>query len=258
MRTKTVISAAALVALASAGANAQHSSIVPVLTQLTDSRVVKMEQEDSAFSSMEHIGLKLEFDLEPGSGLQLAGFVEDGLEIRATDNTGADLTDIPDGFMGTKDYIDEVHDWTDEGDMRLSGIALKLASPSRDARDFTIDASMPAHVFSGTEEVEIRVTDSASPVAAHVLGEGVTVKAEIQGTSTNVMFSPGTVRPVLEDIVLLDGRQVVENSGSMWNDASITYFFEGIENATPVIRLTVRRGFREIPIRITVVDQPLP
>jgi len=254
--TTTLPAAVCLLAVAlpmhGGGVGARREGAVAMqLIQIKEVRQTRLSGEDSVF---DRPGLTLTFALDLPAGSQLVGLREPE-SLRAVDSTGLDLTAIEPGFGGEPDYLNVVHAW--EGQPKEA--TLTLALPRRRAETVSVDAKIEAVVCSGTERVEVAATGAPAALRTGVGGfPQAQVRVERKGGQLQVIVTPGTVKPWIEDVAVVAGGAAHESSSAMWSDAQLVYFVAAPAEAAEKIRLTVRRDLRAIPVRLDLAEVALP
>lgn len=241
-----------------APAGAPAPSFRPTLTRITDHRFNEMAGEDSDNFGSNRLGLTLTYDLNLPEGLRFASFDAKNIKVGATDSAGTDLTAVTEDVFGHRRFVSPVQTWSEQG-AQTDGFKLQLASPARIATSFSLTAVIPTQVFNSTEDISFRAATEPSSVPTAALGEGYTVTlAPQKGGQTKLTITPGTAKDMIETISLVSGRTTVKSNGSMWNDLSLTYFFDAKVKGNALVQVTVRRGLRTIPLMINLQDTPLP
>lgn len=246
---------------ASSGAapgSAPAPSVRPTLTKITDHRINDLAAEDSNNLGFNRTGLTLTYDLNLPEGLRFASFDTKNIGVGATDSAGTNLTAVTEDVFGHQQFVSPVQTWSEQGAI-TKGFELQLASPARIATSFSITAVIPTQVFNSTEDISFRAAKEPTSIPSSAFGAGYTVTLSPQKAGqTNLTITPGTARDMIETISLVTGRKTVESGGSMWNDQSLTYFFDARVRGHATVQVTVRRGLRTIPLTINLQDTPLP
>lgn len=259
-RSSTIIIAsafcggAALVALA----DETGAPMQPTLTTVTDHRAVVVAGEDEGNFGFNRTGLTLAYDLALGDGFQFASFVDDEFKFVAVDSEGTDLTDLGETEFGTPPIVEPIMTFEDERTV-VKEFKVNLASPARTATTFTVSGTIPANIFASTETIELEIPTLPAEMPESILGPGVQASMSMMGGNASVIFTPGSLKDVIEEVSLvMPGDAVKETTSSMWNEASVSYFFDGAAPEGTYVRLKIRRGFQTVPLRVTIVEMPLP
>jgi hypothetical protein len=69
---------------------------------------------------------------------------------------------------------------------------------------------------------------------------------------------PAEARDIIHTVRARIGDSFVESSAWGTDPKSIIYSFDGSLEEGTVVELTIRRGFRSMPLRIELKEQPLP
>jgi hypothetical protein len=222
--------------------------------QLTQVREVRQARLSGESPSFDRPGLTLTFGLDLPAGAQLVELREPE-SLRAVDSTGLDLTDVELGFSGKREYLDVVHAW--EGEPKEA--TLTLALPRRRAATVSVEAEIEAVVCSGTEIVEVAAGSSPGALRTDVAGfPEAKIHVERKGGQLQVVVSPGTVKGWIEDVAVVAGGAAHESNSAMWSDQQLVYFVEAPAEAAEMVRLTVRRELRAIPVRLELAGVVLP
>ena len=264
---------AAVSALEAAGALRTHTQPDPLvelsLSSIRELRVLDLEaagpaQEDDMFMVMggEEPGLALEWriGLPAGSTLVEVGGLRD---LKASDSAGGDLAPEDLEYALTAEPRYDFGDFGEEPREILDSVTLTLGLPSRSAETFSLTAEADATVSTGTEEIKVALTDQWQTLAADKFGgEAVRVRLNHDmGGAIGVEFAPAAAAErAIESMLLNFEGDELENSGSMSDYSTITYYFDGaLEKGDPAnLTLTVRTGLETVAIRFELKDQKLP
>ncbi len=248
---------AMLALLAAPAADEPHPGITPKLTEVTDHRVIQLTDEDAGFGFHEP-GLRLLFDLNLRDGYHFAAFDQEHATITATDSRGTDLTATDEGTFGRRDYFEPIGTWGEYG-MVYDSFTIKLAQPTRASETFTLNATIPAIVYAGTEVQTLRVNDRPSELSPSSFGSNASIVLRRANGTTYVTIKPGTLEDSIEKIELLpaDGDPV-NTISTMWSDDSVEYMFQSDLDGPATIRITSRTNLHTVPVRIQIKDMRLP
>jgi len=239
------------------------------LISIRELRVLDLEEpapadEDEMFFVMsgEQPSLVLEWRIALPDGSRLVEVV--GLrDLEARDSTGRELApeDLEAALSADPRY--EFGDFGEEPQEILDTLTLTLLVPDRKAETLSLSAEADATFSTGTQEVKIDLTDQWQTVAADRFG-GEPVRIRLNhdmGEIIGVEFSPAAAAErAVESLRLNFEGNELDDSGSMNDYSTITYFFDGaLERGQPAsLTMTVRTGLQTIPIRLDLKDQKLP
>ncbi len=259
--------AAALSSTAPFATQPSTPSIDATLHRIDEHRTLdlaaELAEEDGMFFMMgNEPGLLLEWRvaIEPGRKLVSVGAVK---SLEASDSVGTDLSpeDVEEALAADPRY--QFGEFGAEPAEILDTITLNLGLPQRAAESFSLEAEAEATLHTGTAEVPVEVGDQWQDLPAEHLGDNalrVRINREM-GETMALEFAPtDTAERLLESIrVNVEGDEL-ENSGSMSDFTTITYFFDGIieEGQKVKATLTIRTGLETVLIRFSVKDQILP
>lgn len=221
---------------------------------LKDLRIANLQPSDSQSQSMfDKPGLVVTLELALPKGKRLIE-VEQPTQIAATDSVGTDLTTIPAGFGGDRDFWEMGFG----SDLAQGRVKLALASPRRDAATFSVGATATAAVFSGTEQVTLARTGEWTKLDPAKFGVSGQYRVGTSRGELSVEFKPQTVRDAIESLAFVEGEATFDSNGCMWGMGSATYSFSSDAPASARLVATVRVGLEKLPVRIEIKDQPLP
>ncbi len=253
MTTQTL----AMLSLLVAPAQEPHPAIQPRLTEVADHRVTTLAGEDESFGFNEP-GLRLTFDLNLRPGYRFAAFKSEDAEVVARDSTGADLSVLEEGAFGPPEHFEAIATWGEEG-MLYESFTLRLSQPARSAETFSVDATIPVAVYAGTKTHEMQVGEKRTGLTPAVFGRDATIQLRSTNGATAVTIIPGTLKDAIDkiELILADGEPV-DSTSTMWNDASAEYAFPGEVPSSARVRITSRRDFHVVPMRVQIRDMRLP
>ncbi len=225
------------------------------LVKVQDTRKVMLvtSKKDSGFD-FNKAGLELTFGLTVPDGKTLLR-PEQPSNIKANDSTGKDLTAVEKGFTGRKEYIEMVQNWGKPPDT----FTVTLAPPARSATRFNLTADIELWAFDDIKETSFTPAKSETPLDASLFGlDKVTAKLTESNNAFHIVITPGTVKHSIDKIELTKGSTNITSLGTMWNEASITYSFEGKFSDEMQAKLKVRQGMAKLPCNIDLTDIKLP
>jgi hypothetical protein len=225
------------------------------LTQVKEVRQTSLTGDSSSTPSFDRPGLTLTFALDLPAGATLVELREP-TALRAVDSTGLDLADVKPRWGSEPDYIDVVHAW--EGQPREA--TLTLALPRRQAQSISVQARLEAVVCSGTQKVDAGAAGTAAPLRTGIPGfPEATMRVDRKNGQLQVIVSPGTVKPWIEDVAVVAGGATLDSNSAMWSDAQVVYFVDAPAGVEPQkVQLTVRRDLRTIPVKLDLPEVALP
>ncbi len=260
MPHSTLIAACALLTVAGAATTIDEDprsagAVALRLTEVKEVRLTSLAPEAEGAAFFDRPGLTLTFGLSLPKGATLIE-LQEPTSIRAVDSTGADLSLIEPGFSGERDYIDVIHQW--EGEAKEA--TLTLALPQRAATTVSLQAQLSATICAGTMSVDLPAASTPTPVKASVPGfPGAKLHLEHKpGAQPQIIITPGTVKPWIENIALIAGGVEQDSGSAMWSDHRLVYYFEAAPAAGATVRLTIRRDLRDVPVTLDLTSVPLP
>jgi hypothetical protein len=231
------------------------SGIGARLTRIQDLRQSQLiPSDDDQNFSFDKPGLTLTFAIQLADGRQLLE-LQQPLSFKATDSTNRDLSAIEPGFSGGREYVEVLQSW----DSSPSEFRFKLANPDRSATRFSLNATLDAVTYTGTETVVVDVSSKWTMLDTALFnGQDIKCKLTANNGTMQLTFEPGTIKAQIEKISLSDGTTAMETNSSWWNDQSITYIFDGKPMKNVKAQLMIRTGIETTPLEISIKDQPLP
>ncbi len=224
----------------------------PILVKET--RVHNLRPTDDRSTSMfDKPGLVVTLEVALPKGKRLID-IEQPTEIAATDSVGTDLTLVPAGFNGQKDFWEMVFDTERE----QGRVKLAVASPRRDARTFSVTATAAASIYSGTEPVTLARAAAWTPLDAPRFGTGAQYRVTESARAVSVEFKPDEVHDLVESLAFVDGGNQIKSNSSMWGMGTAHYSFESAVPKAARLVATVRVGFEQVPVRVEIQYHPLP
>lgn len=237
--------------------------VVPEMTEVREIRAVALASaEEGSFTMPKdqpglHIGFEISVPGADGNATILK--LEQPETVTASDSAGADLSNIEPGFGDQKTYIEQNHKWEDDD---ADTFTLHLSEPRRQAESFSVDTTFDAVVYDTTSTHTMNLPASATSLPAEVaeavgLGD-VQVEFIAKEGGGDLKFTPGSAYERFEKVRIFGNGSEMEQSWAMWNDMSASVTFTGEQPAGAKIELIVREGLRSVPVRVSVVDRPLP
>ncbi|GJQ28481.1 MAG: hypothetical protein HBSAPP03_03650 [Phycisphaerae bacterium] len=173
--------------------------------------------------------------------------------ITATDNLGADLSQIEPDFFDRREWVE--HDSFADTD----AIVLKLALPSRKAETFSVRAEAKARVSSGFEMHDLEPVEKWTafkhPALAAIKAEYRFKREDDRGT---FRVRPTEARAYIESVVpATDDATEPQGYSISYNDEFASFDVE-VPEPGQKLRLFLHKNLRTLPLVIELKDQPLP
>jgi hypothetical protein len=227
----------------------------PTIMEIRETRSTILFEKETEFTMpTDEPGVVLKFDIGIPEGLTLLS-LEQPSEIHASDSTERDMTQIKEGYSGVQEFIRLGQSWNEPP----SEFTLSLSPPSRSATRFSVEAQFLGVFFEKTEAHTLTVGSEWITLPAE-LSSGRTIKfrAEQGNDSINLHVQPGDAKDLFDNMVMKTSAGDSEHNGTMWNDNQATFWFTGEFEESMELTFDVHVGLREMPIYVSLQDQPLP
>jgi hypothetical protein len=251
----TVATLIAAFAWSLSGGPEPTAAIVPSLLLLREVRHRDLRPADAQEDRPMQGGpiLELTLGVPAPAGVRVAQITQP-TDLAATDSTGQDLTTIPANVFGDLIYVEEADFSAD-----LPTFIFRLAATARSASTFTLSATAHAVVFEGHDEVDIPQSAQWTPLDHPTLKElGAQARFESDDSGARLVFRPGSVRGAVDGVYPAAPDVTLTGYSISYDDDSITFEVSPPPEPNQKLRLFVRRGLRNIPLSISLKDQPLP
>lgn len=237
------------------GGVARKSGVRIKLTKVQETRKVKLAafKDDGSFD-FNKPGLELTFSIEAPNGKQIIR-LDQPTSIVSTDSVGRNLADVKPNFMNRKEYVKLIQVWQKPAE----AFTLTLASPGRSATRFSVAARFEAWAFDDLKETMFAPGSQRMTVDPKLFsGSKVTAELTESKGRVSLVLIPGTIKPYIAEIELIDGDTTHQTNGSMWNDGSVTYLFNTSMKPGMKVRIKARTGMEKFDCIINIKDQLLP
>lgn len=227
------------------------------LTKVHETRKVMLAAlKDDAPFDFNRAGLELTFSIEAPQGKQIVR-LDQPTSIVSTDSTGRNLADVKPNFMNRIKYVNLVPVWQEPA----QEFTLALAPPDRSATWFSVAARFEGWAFAELNETSfLPEPGGGRTIMDAKLFDGTKVTAELTESrgKANVILMPGTIKPYIAEIEIVDGNTTHQTNSSRWNDTAVTYRFNTPLKPGMKVRLKVRTGLGKFDCIVDIKDQPLP
>lgn len=180
--------------------------------------------------------------------------IEEPKTIKATDDTGKDLTKVEKRFGGGIEYWSSLF----SNDTEKGKLTLQLLPADRKASTFDLSLTAEASISTGQTTVELKQEKGWTKLDAAVFGEGAEYRVTRTDGKVNVDVRPEMIRDRVQKMSFKGKTKMEESDGMMWVSGATTYMFSnGVEDEAKLV-IFARTGFQKMTVSVDAKGLKLP
>jgi hypothetical protein len=212
-------------------------------------------------SSMNKPGLRVTLQATPPAGLRVLE-VEQPSNLKATDSSGADISQIEEGFGGKREYLKLEGFGSPFDDDKMNEpqeIVLSLGESARKADKFSATGTGKALIGGKPRSVTIEPAKEWTKLdIPEFAGIDSRYRVKSGDGETSIEFKSDAVEPRIHEMIVVRGEQRNEANGWSSMNGVLQYTINAALDKGAKIEMQVFTDVREVAIKIELKDVALP